>query len=154
VVDCLPLNFCLQNIVLSVILIYFEQNQATPTHLMLASSLLMRFSSSSRALAFLRSAMNCTNPRMFELLLVDRPRKPPAVEAIAGEIQRCRCTAQEKESPSASSTREPHGPTASLRPHHSHQLWGELEAAHADTGRPPQAWPVTRARDRHVANPG
>lgn len=49
-----------------------------------ASSLLMRFSSSSRALAFLRSAINCTRPRMFALLLLERPRKPPAAEeAIA-----------------------------------------------------------------------
>lgn len=43
---------------------------------MLANSLLIRFSSSSLALAFLKSAMNCTRPRMFELLLVERPRKP------------------------------------------------------------------------------
>lgn len=56
-----------------------------PTHRILASSLLMRFSSNSRALAFLRSAMNCTSPRMFELLLLDRPRKPEeAEEAMAG----------------------------------------------------------------------
>ena len=40
----------------------------------------MRFSSSSRALAFLKSAMNCTSPRMLELLLLERPRKPPAAE--------------------------------------------------------------------------
>lgn len=43
---------------------------------MLANSLLMRFSSSSRALAFLKSAMNWTRPRMFELLLLERPRNP------------------------------------------------------------------------------
>lgn len=49
-------------------------------HRILASSLLMRFSSSSRALAFLKSAINCTSPRMFELLLLDRPRKPEPVE--------------------------------------------------------------------------
>ncbi len=49
---------------------------------MLACSLLMRFSSSSRALAFLRSAINWTSPRMFELLLLDRPRKPAVAEAI------------------------------------------------------------------------
>lgn len=49
---------------------------------MFASSLLMRFSSSSRALAFLRSAMNWTRPRMFELLELDLPRKPAAVDAI------------------------------------------------------------------------
>ncbi len=47
---------------------------------MLASSLLILFSSNSRALAFRRSAMNCTSPRMLELLLVERPRKPPPVE--------------------------------------------------------------------------
>jgi len=40
----------------------------------------MRFSSSSRALAFLRSAMNCTSPRILELLLLERPRKPPPAE--------------------------------------------------------------------------
>lgn len=50
----------------------------------LASSLLMRFSSSSRALAFLRSAMNWTRPRMFELLELDLPRKPAAVDDMAG----------------------------------------------------------------------
>ena len=43
---------------------------------MFANSLLMRFSSSSRARAFLRSAMNWTSPRMLELLLLERPRKP------------------------------------------------------------------------------
>ena len=47
---------------------------------MLASSLLMRFSSSSRARAFLMSAMNWTRPRMLELLLLDRPRKPVVPE--------------------------------------------------------------------------
>lgn len=36
----------------------------------------MRFSSSSRARAFLKSAINWTSPRMFALLLLDRPRKP------------------------------------------------------------------------------
>jgi hypothetical protein len=51
-------------------------------HRIFASSLLMRFSSSSRALAFLRSAMNCTKPRIFELLLLERPKKPAADEAI------------------------------------------------------------------------
>lgn len=56
---------------------------------MLANSLLMRFSSSSRALAFLRSAMNCTRPRMFELLELDLPRKPAAVEDMVGGGFRC-----------------------------------------------------------------
>lgn len=50
---------------------------------MLASSLLILFSSSSLALAFLRSAINCTNPRMLELLLVERPRKPLAEDDMA-----------------------------------------------------------------------
>lgn len=50
----------------------------------LANSLLMRFSSSSRALAFLKSAMNCTRPRMFELLELDLPRKPAAVDDMVG----------------------------------------------------------------------
>lgn len=53
---------------------------SAPTHRILANSLLIRFSSSSRARAFLRSAMNWTRPRMFELLLPDRPRKPAAAE--------------------------------------------------------------------------
>lgn len=53
-------------------------------HRMLANSLLMRFSSSSRALAFLRSAMNWTRPRMFELLELDLPRKPAAVDDMMG----------------------------------------------------------------------
>ncbi len=46
---------------------------------MFASSLLILFSSKSLALAFLRSAMNCTSPRI-ELLFPaeDRPRKPAA----------------------------------------------------------------------------
>lgn len=57
------------------------------THRMLASSLLMRFSSSSRALAFLRSAMNCTSPRMLELLLLERPRKPPAAEDAMANVR-------------------------------------------------------------------
>ena len=52
---------------------------------MLASSLLIRFSSSSRALAFLKSAMNCTKPRILELLLLERPRKPPPVEEAISE---------------------------------------------------------------------
>lgn len=52
---------------------------------MLANSLLMRFSSSSRALAFLKSAMNWTRPRMFELLELDLPRKPAAVDDMVGD---------------------------------------------------------------------
>ncbi len=55
---------------------------------MLASSLLIRFSSSSRALAFLKSAMNCTKPRILELLLLERPRKPPPVEEAISEETR------------------------------------------------------------------
>lgn len=51
---------------------------------MFASSLFILFSSSSLALAFRRSAMNWTRPRMFELvLLTDRPRKPAAPAATA-----------------------------------------------------------------------
>ena len=58
------------------------------TNLMFASSLLILFSSSSLALAFLRSAMNCTRPRMFELLLeLPRPRKLPAEDAIVAIFQ-------------------------------------------------------------------
>lgn len=51
-------------------------NLMKATDLMLASSLLIRFSSSSRALAFRKSAMNCTKPRIVELpLLFPRPKK-------------------------------------------------------------------------------
>lgn len=64
-----------------------EGRQVQVTHRMLASSLLMRFSSSSRALAFLRSAMNCTSPRMLELLLLERPRKPPAADDAMTEVR-------------------------------------------------------------------
>lgn len=52
---------------------------------MLASSLLMRFSSSSRARAFLKSAMNCTSPRILELLELERPRKPAAADDMMGD---------------------------------------------------------------------
>ena len=46
---------------------------------MFANSLFMRFSSSSRARALRRSAMNWTSPRMDVLLdEEDRPRKPAA----------------------------------------------------------------------------
>lgn len=51
---------------------------------MLASSLLMRFSSSSLARAFLKSAMNWTSPRILELLEVERPRKPAAADDMMG----------------------------------------------------------------------
>ena len=55
---CLPLNFCLQKGQRK-----FPAPQCqTPTNLIFASSLLILFSSSSLALAFLRSAMNCTSP--------------------------------------------------------------------------------------------
>lgn len=50
------------------------------TNRIFASSLLILFSSKSRARAFLRSAMNWTRPRMLELPVVDRPRKPAAAE--------------------------------------------------------------------------
>ena len=53
---------------------------------MFANSLLILFSSSSLALAFRRSAMNCTNPRMFELFPeLPRLKKPAAAdEAMMG----------------------------------------------------------------------
>lgn len=51
------------------------------TNLMFASSLLILFSSNSLALAFRRSAMNCTSPRMFALFPdVPRLKKPAAAE--------------------------------------------------------------------------
>ena len=51
------------------------------TNLILASSLLILFSSNSLALAFLKSAINCTNPRMFALFPdVPRLKKPAAAE--------------------------------------------------------------------------
>ena len=50
---------------------------------MFASSLLILFSSSSLALAFLRSAMNWTSPRILELFPeFPRPRKPPDVDEL------------------------------------------------------------------------
>jgi hypothetical protein len=53
------------------------------TNLMFASSLLILFSSSSLALAFLRSAMNCTRPRILELFPeFPRLRKPPDVDEL------------------------------------------------------------------------
>lgn len=54
-------------------------------HRMLASSLLILFSSKSRALAFLKSAMNWTSPRIFAVFVPDRPRKPP--EAMADMLE-------------------------------------------------------------------
>jgi hypothetical protein len=52
---------------------------------MFANSLLILFSSNSLALAFLKSAMNWTNPRMFALF-PDEPRlkKPPVDVAMIG----------------------------------------------------------------------
>jgi hypothetical protein len=56
---------------------------------MFASSLLILFSSSSLALAFLRSAMNCTSPRIFVFPELPRPKKPPEVAALmAGSYSR------------------------------------------------------------------
>ena len=50
---------------------------------MLASSLFILFSSSSLALAFRRSAINCTNPRIFELFPeLPRLRKLVPVDAF------------------------------------------------------------------------
>ena len=55
---------------------------------MFASSLLILFSSNSLALAFLKSAMNCTSPRMFALFPEDpRLKKPAAAEdAMMGSV--------------------------------------------------------------------
>lgn len=76
----LPLNFCL----LTNISDSTAQNSPRyTTYRILANSLLIRFSSSSRALALRRSAMNCTRPRMFELLLAERPRKLPVADIVA-----------------------------------------------------------------------
>lgn len=49
---------------------------------MLASSLLILFSSRSLARAFRKSAMNWTRPRILAVLLLDRPRKPPVTADI------------------------------------------------------------------------
>jgi hypothetical protein len=50
---------------------------------MFASSLLILFSSNSLALAFLRSAMNWTSPRILELFPeLPRLRKPPDVDEL------------------------------------------------------------------------
>jgi hypothetical protein len=50
-------------------------------NLIFANSLLIRFSSNSLALAFRKSAINCTNPRIFELFPeLPRLRKPAAAE--------------------------------------------------------------------------
>jgi hypothetical protein len=57
------------------------QRSENRTNLIFANSLLIRFSSNSLALAFRKSAINCTNPRIFELFPeLPRPRKPAAAE--------------------------------------------------------------------------
>jgi hypothetical protein len=48
---------------------------------MFANSLLILFSSNSLALAFLRSAINCTSPRIFELF----PELPRLKKLVAPE---------------------------------------------------------------------
>lgn len=56
-------------------------NDKLGANLIFASSLLILFSSNSLARAFLRSAMNCTNPRILALFPEDpRLRKPAAAE--------------------------------------------------------------------------
>jgi hypothetical protein len=51
------------------------------TNLIFANSLLILFSSSSLALAFLKSAINCTSPRIWELFPeLARPKNPAAAE--------------------------------------------------------------------------
>jgi len=55
---CLPLNFCLYGCQRK----FSKRQFQCAAYLMFASSLLILFSSSSLALAFLRSAMNCTSP--------------------------------------------------------------------------------------------
>lgn len=64
-----------------------SHNCISCTNRIFASSLFILFSSSSLALAFLRSAMNCTNPRMFELFPeLPRLRKlDPAMFDISAE---------------------------------------------------------------------
>ena len=131
------------------------------TYLMLANSLLMRFSSSSRALAFRRSAMNCTNPRMFELLLVDRPRKPLAVEAITEAIlsrgpsgtERCRgrcpaatgVTVHQEESASAPLSPAPRRARSFPRPSRAASLSVGVEEV-VDASRPRSRMPDGRPR--------
>jgi hypothetical protein len=52
--------------------------------------LLILFSSSSLALAFLKSAINCTNPRIFALFpMLPRPKNPAAAEDAMIEIGCC-----------------------------------------------------------------
>lgn len=92
--ECGPLNFCLaENNHMSACCWHHLGGEggkgAVPIELgvpyrMLANSLLMRFSSNSRALAFLRSAMNWTRPRMLALLELERPRKPAAADDMVG----------------------------------------------------------------------
>jgi hypothetical protein len=59
----------------------FSRHPRHFTDLMFANSLFILFSSNSLALAFLKSAINCTRPRMFELFPeFPRLRKPAAAE--------------------------------------------------------------------------
>lgn len=84
-VFAVPLNFCLRSKNTNQYPVPVRARLSLPVslaHLIFANSLLILFSSSSRARAFLRSAINCTRPRMFALLLLERPRKPAAEEAI------------------------------------------------------------------------
>lgn len=88
---CEPLNFCLVGNSFYVSIVLACGKRGSPivcaSYRMLANSLLMRFSSNSRALAFLKSAMNWTRPRMLELLELDRPRKPAAVDDMVGSVR-------------------------------------------------------------------
>ena len=84
----MPLNFCLEFTQVSSLSVL---DSLKVTNLILANSLLIRFSSSSRALAFRRSAMNCTNPRIVELpLLFPRPKK---LDPVEDDIPAARLTA-------------------------------------------------------------
>lgn len=77
-----PLNFCLYHRK-SISVFPTSEGCRRITHLMFASSLLIRFSSSSLALAFRMSAINCTNPRILALF-PDEPRlKKPAAAELA-----------------------------------------------------------------------
>jgi len=84
----MPLNFCLE---FTGSAHYPHSVLVKVTNLILANSLLIRFSSNSRALAFRKSAINCTNPRIVELpLLFPRPKK---LDPVEDDIPAARLTA-------------------------------------------------------------
>lgn len=62
--------------------LYFLASSHVAAYLIFANSLLILFSSSSLALAFRRSAINCTNPRIFELF----PEEPRLKKLLAAEV--------------------------------------------------------------------